>query len=434
MISHEFPPDTLGGIGTYARHAASMLAKRGHEVTVFSGTGEAASILESMPGVSVHRLPSPSRQDFHGPAVAALAKEHERSPFDVAEVPDLYAEGRGLRARLPRLPMVLRAHTPLYIPSEIDFNALPPAWRCASGLRRFCGGIAHRQPIRRVWRDALARVSFRRRFNLLRDPERDVALEADIVAPPSRRLAECLKVDWRLPAGKVCVVPYAHIPAANLLALPPPTRVRTIAFHGGIRYFKGVHVLVAAMPIVLARHPDIRLVLAGSSGTSPVPDTSFTAWRQDRMLVWEDTLEWLRPQLDALGDRVTFRGFVPPDRLDDHLREADLCVFPSLFDNFPNACLEAMSSGRPIVATRSGGMEEMLADGNAGLLVEPGDVRGLAEAICRLIEDPALAGRLARAARQRLAAEYSPEVIGPRHEAVYVEAMARRRSYASKAA
>jgi glycosyltransferase involved in cell wall biosynthesis len=88
-----------------------------------------------------------------------------------------------------------------------------------------------------------------------------------------------------------------------------------------------------------------------------------------------------------------------------------------------------MSAARPIVATRSGGMEEMLAGGEAGLLVGPGDVRGLEEALCRLIEDPGLAGRLAREARRRLLAEYDPAVIAPRYEALYAEAIARRRSY-----
>ena len=354
--------------------------------------------------------------------------EHADTPFDVAEVPDLYAEGLGLRVHAPSLPIVLRTHTPLYVPSQIDFNALPPVWRLVSGLRRFCGGLAHRQPVRRIWRDTLGRVIFRKKFDLLGDAERSVALEADIVSPPSRRLAERLMADWRLPADRICVVPYVHNPASDLMALPVPTQMRIIAFHGGVRYFKGVHVLIAALPIILAWHPNVRLVIAGSSGSSPVPDTSFKGWRQDRMLVWKDTLEWLKPQLAALGDRVVISGFVPPDRLAEHLRQADLCVFPSLFDNFPNACLEAMSAARPIVATRSGGMEEMLADGKAGLLVSPGDVRELADAICRLIEDPDLGQRLAQEARQRILSEYSPDSIGPRQEALYAEAIRRRRS------
>jgi glycosyltransferase involved in cell wall biosynthesis len=142
--------------------------------------------------------------------------------------------------------------------------------------------------------------------------------------------------------------------------------------------------------------------------------------------MWRDTIAWLRPQLDALGDKVQVRGFLQPTDIAQHLAAADLCVFPSLWDNFPSACLEAMSAARPIVATRSGGMEDMLGDGEAGLLVPGGDARALADAICRLIADPALRLQLATRARDRLAATYTPAVLGLRYEALYAEATERR--------
>lgn len=427
LISFEYPPETPGGIATYASHATRMLAARGHEVTVFAGTVRSGRD-EQFQGVRVVRIPCAERRSFHEPAVARLADAHGRTPFDVAEVPDLYAEGAGLRDRVPSLPIVLRAHTPLFIPAEIDYSALSRLPRLLWGLRRLGGGLVHRQPVRALCREALARISFRHAYHPAGDPERDVAMEADLVVPASRRLALRLERDWKLPADCLRILPYPHIAAPDLLALQPPGDVRVIGFHGGVRYFKGVHVLLAAFERVVRKHPGLRLVLAGASGMSPVASCSWRSWRKDEMLTWKDTLDWLRPAIDRLGDRVAIRGFVPPESLAGHLREADICVFPSLFDNFPSACLEAMSAARPIVATRSGGMEEMLAGGEAGLLVGPGDVRGLAEALCRLIEDPGLAGRLAREARRRLLAEYDPAVIAPRHEALYAEAIARRRS------
>jgi glycosyltransferase involved in cell wall biosynthesis len=143
--------------------------------------------------------------------------------------------------------------------------------------------------------------------------------------------------------------------------------------------------------------------------------------------MWRDTIAWLRPQLDALGDKVQVRGFLSPVDLAQHLAAADLCVFPSLWDNFPSACLEAMSAARPIVATRSGGMEDMLGNGEAGLLVPCGDARALADAICRLIADPLLRLQLATRARERLTANYTPAVLGPRYDALYAEVKERRR-------
>ncbi len=427
LISYEFPPETLGGIGTYAGHAVRMLAARGHAVTVFTCT-TGAEREESWHGARVIRLMCLDRQAFNLPAVERLAAEHKRLPFDVAEVPDLYAEGRGLRAALPDLPIVLRAHTPLYIPWEIDFNALSPTGRLLSATRRAIGGITHLRPPSSIWREVRRRQSFPCNYDPLSDQERQVAIDADVVAPPSQRLAQRLRDDWRLPKDRVQVLPYPHFPSPKLLALPPPSGGKVIGFHGGVRRFKGVHILIAAMPLVLQRHPDARLVLAGASGSSSVPDYSLTGWLKDQMLRWQDTVTWLRPQIAALGDRVTLSGFVRPENLHEHLSACDVCVFPSLFDNFPSACLEAMSAARPIVATRSGGMEEMLGEEDAGLLVPPGDAPALAAALCRMLDDAALRQRLALRARERVLADYAPEVIGPRHEALYAEAIARRRS------
>jgi glycogen(starch) synthase len=405
-----------------------MLADRGHDITVFSGTPAPTHRTESFFGATVCRLPCTDRRRFSTVAVPALVVEHERTPFDAAEIPDLFAEGAGLRAHAPALPIIMRAHTPLYIPTEIDFHALPTHGRWLSALRRLLGGLRHRKAWRQTLREARARISFKNYFDPTHDSERAVAIEADLIVPPSRRLAERLLADWSLPNDRIRILPYAHLPAESLLALHPPEKLQTIGFHGSIRYFKGVNVLLGAMPTVLERHPETRLVLAGASGATPLPDMSFGAWKRDRMLEWHDTYTLLKPQLRALGDRVLMRGFVPPDQLASHLAAVDICVFPSLFDNFPSACLEAMSAARPIIATRSGGMQEMLDEGAAGVLVKPKKVNQLAQAICRLIENPDLARTLSVRARARLRDIYSGEAVGPLHEAIYREAIDLRRA------
>lgn len=427
LISYEFPPHTLGGIGTYARHTVEMLLSRGHDVMVFCGAKTSPTSPETS-GARVHRLLCDDRTRFASVAVPALAAEHTRAPFEVAEAPDLFAESLGLRERLPSLPIVLRAHTPYYIPAEVDFTAISATVRRLHAARRLLGGFVRHQPWRQTWTEARRRADFRALYQRELDPDFRAARTADLIVPPSQRLAARLRADWSLPADRVRVLPYVHQPSPALLRLSPPSVARTIGFHGGIRLFKGVHLLIAAMRHVLARHPDVRLVLAGNSGQSPVARCSLVAWWRDTMVEWRDTLEWLRPQLAPLGDRVVFSGFVAPENLPAHLAAADLCVFPSLFDNFPNACLEAMSAARPIVATRSGGMEEMLADGQAGLLVPPNDPHALAAALCRLLEDAPLRHELAHAARARLLAEYNADRIGPAHEEIYRAAIELRRA------
>lgn len=428
-VSYELPPETVGGIGMYVSHASRMLAARGHEVTIFAGSRDGSRREEQHGAARVLRMPCREHRDFHAVAVPAVASAHAQRPFDVIEVPDLYAEGRGLRQAAPDAAMVMRAHTPSFIAHEVDFHALGPTGRRLWAARRMMGGLARGATWGEAARSARARVHFRESFDWAGDAEREVALQAELVSPPSERLARRLHEDWRIPRDKLRVVPYPHLPSPRLLQLEVPVAGRTVAFHGGVRYFKGIHVLVEAMQEVVRSHPDARLVIAGASGPSPVPRRTPAAWWSDRMVEWRDTLEWLQPRLAALGDRVTVRGFVPPDRLHEHLAAADICVFPSLFDNFPNACLEAMTAARPIVATRSGGMEEMIGD-DGGLLVEPGRAGELAAAIRRLMDDAALRAAIAKRARERVTTRYAAAVVAPLHEALYEEAVALRREAA----
>ena len=428
IISYELPPETPGGIGTYVRHTSQMLAERGNQVTIFSGTKSNWSRTDDFPGLRVLRIPCGDRRLFNTAAVPAVVAEHAASRFDVVEIPDLYAEGYGLRLKLPHVPIVMRAHTPLFIPTEIDFNALSPIARFFSAGRRFLGSLRNRKGWNASLQDAKTRVSFRYSYHASSDPERVVALEADLVVSPSKRLANRLIQTWQLPLQKIRVLPYCHNAADPLLKIPPPRSVRAVGFHGSIRYFKGVHTLVSAMRLLYRRHTDKVLVLAGESGSSPIANTSWRAWRNDEMLTWCDTLTWLQPQLEPIGRQFQYLGFLRSEQLPEYFSKIDVSVFPSLFDNFPSACLEAMSAGRAIVASRSGGMEEMIEDGVSGILFEPGNARQLSGAICKLIETDGLAERLGTAARLKITTAYHPSVIAERQLAIYEEAIKVRQN------
>jgi glycosyltransferase involved in cell wall biosynthesis len=106
-----------------------------------------------------------------------------------------------------------------------------------------------------------------------------------------------------------------------------------------------------------------------------------------------------------LGDRVVFAGF----RRDVGacLAAADVVALPSLHEGLGVAALEAMAAGRPVVASRVGGLAEVLVDGESGLLASPGDPASLAGALRRLAADPALRARLGQAGRARFLARYT---------------------------
>lgn len=89
------------------------------------------------------------------------------------------------------------------------------------------------------------------------------------------------------------------------------------------------------------------------------------------------------------------------------LAEADIYVQPSFQEGLPNSVLEAMAMGLPIVATRVSGNEDVVVDGENGLLVPPGDPKSLAAAIQKLVDDPALATRMGRRSREIIESRFS---------------------------
>lgn len=101
----------------------------------------------------------------------------------------------------------------------------------------------------------------------------------------------------------------------------------------------------------------------------------------------------------GLAQRVRLMGTVPPAALREHLENADAFVLTSRYEGRPNAVLEAMASGLPVLATRIPGTTELVHDGVNGLLFERDDANALAECLLRLERDPALRAKLGAAAR-----------------------------------
>jgi glycosyltransferase involved in cell wall biosynthesis len=187
-------------------------------------------------------------------------------------------------------------------------------------------------------------------------------------------------------------------PAAVRVALGLPPSARLVGTVGRLTPIKGQRFLVDAFAGLAPRLPDLYLVLIGDG----------------------ELAEPLRARARAagVGDRVRFLGW--RDDLPDLLHALDVFVLPSLNEGMGRALVEAMAAGRPIVASRAGGIPEVLADGQAGLLVEPANAGALAEALARVLGDPALAARLAEAARPR-AERYSIGTMLGAIEALYRE-------------
>ena len=193
----------------------------------------------------------------------------------------------------------------------------------------------------------------------------------------------------------------------------PEARRAGVLFVGRFTPHKGLDRLLDALP------EDASLTCAGTFGHDPRPPES---GYPDR----------LRRRAAAFAGRVTFLEAVAEGDLPALYRQARVFVLPSVDETCYGrrvavsellglSVLEAMASGTPVICSRLGGIPEIVADGETGYLVEPGDVAALRDRLDELLGDPARAERMGRAARESVVAQFTWDACAERCLAAYVD-------------
>ncbi len=365
FLCHEYPPEPHGGVGTVIQALARALVARGHRVTVLGISRTSPGETEDH-GVRVVRLPhTPVRGTgllVHGRRLRrALAELHREAPVDVVEGQEL-----GL-AVLPRR----RPYTTVI--------------RMNGGHHFFAVTLGGRP---RAWRSWLERRSFAR---------------ADHLGAVSRYVADTTRDLLQLGDRPVEILPNG-VDTDRFRPLDVAEEPGTIAFVGTVCEKKGIRQLVAAMPAILAAHPDARLLVAGRD--------------------WVDAEGSFRARLEAGLDPATaahvdFLGPVDHDDVPALLARASVCAYPSHMEAMPLAWLEGLAMGRAVVAGDIGPAPEVVEDGVTGVLCDPHDPAAIAEAVIGLLDDPARRARLGAAARARTEAASSITALVRRNEAWY---------------
>ncbi|HRD66716.1 MAG TPA: glycosyltransferase family 4 protein [Candidatus Competibacter sp.] len=176
---------------------------------------------------------------------------------------------------------------------------------------------------------------------------------------------------------------------------------------GNIRPAKGYGVLLDAAAQVCQRYSDVRFLIAGEP---------------DKAGLYESLLK-KRTEL-GLDSRVDFLGHVADSLA--FLQRIDCMVSSSLTEGMPLSLIEAMVQGLPIVATRCGGVPELIEHSVHGLLCEPADAEALAAMMGLVRDNPELSTRLGQAAAQRAVNQFSLEAMANRYERLYVAALGKR--------
>ncbi|MBI5597456.1 MAG: glycosyltransferase family 4 protein [Elusimicrobia bacterium] len=182
-----------------------------------------------------------------------------------------------------------------------------------------------------------------------------------------------------LARGALVVYPYG--PSLPEVPAAPARTVPSVLCAARLAPYKGVDVLLMAFARLADSGIEARLRLAGRDKSN-------------------GALAAFARRL-GLADRVDFLGELSPRALAREVSAAAAFALPSRRDNLPIALLEAMSRGKAVVSTRTGGIPELVEDGRSGLLVPPGDAERMAGALRSLLTRPGLARRLGRAAEAR---------------------------------
>lgn len=200
----------------------------------------------------------------------------------------------------------------------------------------------------------------------------------------SRYWKERLKSD----SGFESTITYNGFDVSDFADLPPrKATAPTVLFVGGLEPRKGLEFLLHALEDIVVRVPDVRLIAVGKTGFRGT-----------------DEWGWFLTLADRIGvrERIDFHESVSQETLLQFYADCDVLVMPSRTEGWGLALMEAMACGKPVVASRAGGIPELVRDGVDGILVRPGDVRGIAEAVTRLLTDSGLRKALGAAGRERV--------------------------------
>ncbi len=393
-ISSEYPPQTgNGGIGTYTKHIAEGMSRRGHAVHVICRSTSGQRSETTIDGVTIHRVPPdpfflPQGRYFYyirmivrflfyhtlvrlswASAAARELKQIKKTAgiIDIIEYPECGAEGFFVRKNAG-IRAIVRLHTPWYIVRKIN-------------------------TIRECFGDQL----------LFRFFERYTIRNADHVTAPTKAVLPL--VNLPVNSHSVTVVPN---PVA-LFELPQSTERKQWIYSGRVERRKGVAILIDAYFNVCQYLDPPDLLLLGAP---------FGIDRDG--ISYENKIE-RRIECSPFSKKIKWIKGVAHESVREHLYHSSIAFFPSLWENLSYACLEAMAAGCIVVASDCGGFPEIISNGVNGILIETGNITQWSEIMSDLVTEEHRFKGIGTAAKEHVYQHYSSDTICLKTEQVYLD-------------
>jgi glycosyltransferase involved in cell wall biosynthesis len=383
FVTYEYPPDTgKGGIGTYTKEAIAILAKMGHSVELFCGT-QKKSYYEILGLIRINRINTINSRTFNDDVLPVFEERHSLVSFEVLESPEINGNSIKIKERYPLLPLLVKLHTPAFL--VVNLNQYFTPWQVK--LRFFLGALRR------------GRIRFYGQYHS-KDSDIDYLQTrlADNIVSPSFSLIEKVAKHWLLSEEQIDVVPNPYNPSYSILNYPiDKNKKNTVLFIGKLNEHKGIVNLVKAIPKVVKSYPQVKFMLIGQDGVYSKNGLSMSSF--------------INTSLKGLENNYEITGPLEYDDVLLKLRDAEICIFPSIWENFPMVCLEAMSAGCAIIASNNGGMSELLTV-NSGILINPKSVNQIQSSLMKLLKNDELRHLLAQGARTRVLDTYNQDLIG----------------------
>jgi glycogen synthase len=404
LLLAQFLPPTAGGEERHVWTLARALAARAHDVTLLGFATDPEEPTEShSEGVRILRVRTaashlpilysestrPHALPLPDPLVSrAIRRELAHGRFDVVHAHNWIVNSALGPAARAQVPLVMTLH---------DYSHMCATKRLMEHGKQKCSGpslarclscaTAHYGPVRGTVTLAANTWSAWRRSDRVSRFAAVSSAVATAVAQPEKSWLSSTRLSTE-------IIPN-FIPDDIVLDEIPPTDPNApLLYIGDLSLDKGVQTLLDAYPLLDGPPP---LVLAGRSWPG-------SAWTMP------DGVQWL--------------GELPHDEVLALFRSARAVIVPSIVgDACPTVVLEAMAAGRPVVASATGGIVDLVVDGTTGLLVPAGDVSALAQAISSVLRDPQAAQAFGTAGRNR-AREFTVSAVAERVERLYASAIA----------
>jgi glycogen(starch) synthase len=395
LVAEEYPDETgWGGIGTYHYNVARAYRQLGCKVIVICRSlGQARSYWDD--GILIKRIRpyfswNSFLQDTVGYRLAvlvSLARATHGHVVDVIESPEWKAETALFRICFKHPLLCIRMQGNIWLIAK--YNAM--------------GSLSVAQRIQGIL-------------------ERYILNTADYVSSCSSAFASWTR-NSQITSRDIKVIPNPtdverfrpRLPKSESYTENNATGLITLLFVGRIEQRKGVHLIFEIIPRLADTVPDLRFVFVGAD----TPTGS-----RGQSLKMELTAKL--PQ--KYHRTLDFRGYVRYEEISEQYQGADICVFPSLYEPFGEVCLEAMACGKPVIASRQGGMGELIEDMQSGILFDPLVPGDLLEKVSIVLSDAALRQQIGVRARERVLQLYSQPVVGAQLLDAYGRLLARETS------